>query len=588
MDRIKRGFYVRPALVCLFLMAFSACNNGVTTSSSSEKEGLLIGDSLLSPLAGSFISPAETSHQERIFETQNDLQFSYGFSVSDQTRIPIQSLSSGFSLTPEEITTEFNANGNSVTETTYSDKLEEDLPLMDEWKDINGDDINSFLRTFEDSLTYKWYVKNILGALNHNLKRMNSQERQSWSYVCNDLSCSQGLSLTSLDGDKLIRLVHDFVKMFMFSSYNVMYHSNNEALYLEGNIAKEEDLRHIMEVAAKTSGTIKRVVVNLSNPWDQMPPFVADLGLFIKKNEIDLHIIGRCNSFCANILVPAAHKVVIEPSGYIAYTGGSIGLSIDVGRVIEENTIELRKGFYWDYFPEGNIQELANIFHAVPPNEAYFLLNATPFVMDAFNNFLANRNKVSWEDLSFDEINDFLQNDLSGEDIIAVKNRIFEGSEYYKGVNRTRALFLAQKEKAHLEMAYYEKLGKASGRPYAYPDLVDLSAWVVKQDLYDEDFVVNRMFLDMPEKDRPYKAVLFSEEILRQAGIPIIGRNHPEFVRLLHGDEADAFLFLEARHLKNCDFFSRASGLPRFTESSFNMCLSRGENETSDEQVASL
>ena len=109
----------------------------------------------------------------------------------------------------------------------------------------------------------------------------------------------------------------------------------------------------------------KKIIVNLSyhGIFFENKSVFFSLGEYIKKNQVDLYIEGRCSYLCANYLLPAARTVYIGPYGHIASKGSLAGLSRDVENTMPLQLEEIGKQLAGiTYFLEGNIAPLKYSF----------------------------------------------------------------------------------------------------------------------------------------------------------------------------------------------------------------------------------
>lgn len=63
---------------------------------------------------------------------------------------------------------------------------------------------------------------------------------------------------------------------------------------------------------------IKEVGINMH---DNHSHYTKEVAHYLRKNNIDVHILGFCTWSCANYLLPAVQKITIGPYGLIAYSG---------------------------------------------------------------------------------------------------------------------------------------------------------------------------------------------------------------------------------------------------------------------------
>ncbi|MCY4512647.1 MAG: hypothetical protein OXB86_03045 [Bdellovibrionales bacterium] len=215
---------------------------------------------------------------------------------------------------------------------------------------------------------------------------------------------------------------------------------------------------------------------------------------------------------------------------------------------IEENKATLVNRFNEEYF-SGNSQKgvLKLLDHGLL--NKFVLLEDT--IINKLNRYLFNQNQVSWDHLSEDKKIDFLSG-LPKDTITAFIQEGFKNSEDYKSIMKAKAVLDWQKQLAKEENQYYDLINPPSGE-FSYSDLIRLSTMLVRQPLYEKHFTVNRPPFNIPEKDRPYIAVVPSTDILRQSGIDIQGENGI-LEDSLH-DPKDFFI-LDSEYIKNCPLSS--------------------------------
>ena len=411
------------------------------------------------------------------------------------------------------------------------------------WQKIGGSDI---LTT---------YTSGSLVYLSQHLKRMPGEVRNQWSFLCEDAFCSKGIrDVNDLSRKDVIQAIHR-----LGQTDETYYMKEEGTLVLQEGIKTQREARNFVELinTQVLPNGLERVLVNMSHPWTDTD-LVFYVGSLIQQSEADLHIIGQCSLYCV-YLIPAAKKVIIEPSGYIAYNGGHAETYMETIRMMDSNTAKLQEQFHQTYFSQGAREGFKDLFNNENLNFVDSFLGF-PSAVNAVNQFLSRHLRDSFEELSKDERNIFV-NGLPTETLSKMQVQAFQLSDHHKAVITTKKVASHQKALAEKERRYYEKLNispKEEGG-YFYPELVNVITRMVRLDLYEEEFfVVNRMSSDVPESEKPL-AVLPSAKILRQAGINIYGKNDGEVLYSLYSDAKESFLRLDTEDIENCKLFSSPS-----------------------------
>lgn len=416
---------------------------------------------------------------------------------------------------------------------------------------------------------YREYMADTLVYMNDNLVRMNKQMREEFSFLCDDPFCEKGLkSLDKLNVGHVAKMLYVYGKY-----YQIQHIAPINTLVLQGTVNRGPDgskklLRQVNEVV--NTHRIDSIWINMSDSWNNIPSFMIGVGTYIRDACVDLRIIGQCSGACANYLIPAtckSSKVVVEPSGYFSYTGGISELYREMSDAFDDNKAALRQRFDKQYFSQGDVEGVTGILEQANHDAAVSLLGGF-LNINRLNRFLSGQNKISWEELSLLEKKVFVSG-VDQDTVMKIKNRTFAQSPYYQVTLQVERL-LAQHEKlARQEDAYYEKLDQPSGM-YSYSDLVRLSTALVKQPIYEYYFIVNRGSLDIPEKDKPYVALVPSAGVLRELlEIPMEGENHEKVMEFIYGN-SDAFLMLDSEDINKCNLLSRFS----FIMGKLGECLS--------------
>ena len=167
--------------------------------------------------------------------------------------------------------------------------------------------------------------------------------------LCPDRSrCSDGLDLKQVNKSMILPLLD------LASNHPLMYSFNTPTVILLQGIlstqfslalrtfilgdnrdekitkAVESYMNEVKESSEKIKEKGTNIIINFPllpiNFGNDLAPFLY-LGELIKEYEMELHVVGGCNVYCANYLLPGAKTVYVEPFyGYITTRGSFEGL----------------------------------------------------------------------------------------------------------------------------------------------------------------------------------------------------------------------------------------------------------------------
>lgn len=439
--------------------------------------------------------------------------------------------------------------------------------------------------------------------------------------LCPDLTkCEGGLNLKKVDKfviDKLISvlslsslyLFFDKEKAGTTLAFTQGFFSPPDSLTVRQNSSPEKweerpSIKMVQGIVREIARrNIKDIIINLpiiipsqQDVMDFLPFFY--LGEVMKKQEIDLHVIGYCGSYCVNYLLPAAKTVYVEPFyGYVATRGSFNGLADNVigGRelpeFLEDWKRELDKSLASEEerkrFIVKRIQKLIQIwnsFNIVSPVKMTF----SHFIFKTFSNgdfyaegtgeafvaeqekFVNGTGKQSFDQLTEEEMMNFVT-DLPPE----LSDNLFSG--IYKFTEKeAKEYFNNLQSSASEESDYYDKIKIESlkFKSYAFIDFLSIPARLVWQPTYEEFFpFLPRSYYHILEREKPYW-VAPSTELLQELGLDVRGENNVErlFDIIERQKETGKLLYIDSKGMKKCDFFAETTSFTQ--QDTLDKCLS--------------
>ena len=466
---------------------------------------------------------------------------------------------------------------------------------------------------------FYYYIQSMLGGIHNFLEGVdpNNDYAKNFKKLCHESDCSRGV-----DPQQAAKFGMPFIIRLLSSVGSITIKADNpdveeSVFFLQGNLApigwdswpyiKERAQEQAQEQRDSTSPqpvenilmlnrwmekyTVKKIAVNLSPQFHEDPGPFMTLGAFIKEQEIDLHIVGGCGHYCAAYLLPAAKTVYIEPYGYIYHKGNFQGLLKEVEEIW---TTQGEK-----YFEEITEQWLPNLTKEQMVDFIAKSITASTNGEDTTNYLLTALREDNAElHTEFQKKIGRFDFEMRGKFFNATKE---EMEKYIQGFSeellRQMTYFLKLidiSDKKIVDSAdYYERLkhfsqsedryysvintqGLPSEKHYSYTDFFMLSASLLKDKKYVENFSVPRPFYNIPEEDKPYEWVVPSAELLRSLGIDVRGENNkemindPEFLSLLDLPEEN-ILYLDSQRIENCGFFKENASA--YTTERIKECL---------------
>ena len=441
--------------------------------------------------------------------------------------------------------------------------------------------------------------------------------QESWSSLCYESDCLNGIDPKQIGRFGIQLVIKNLSFLFSNSVYIDEDGSIEDVFFLQGQLApigwdrwfyiKNQFTAlppHIKEIedyikVAEQQG-IRRMAVNLPFQFHKDPePFIL-LGKFLKRQGIDLYIMGSCGHYCATYLLPAAKTVYIEPYGYIYYTPSFFGLNIDIQKAFQKERVkyvqQLKKNWLTHLTHEERVDFVIKTMRPpiTPPGKlkkviALFKgeLEGTRFkkaeeFKEKLINFQRKLGKLSvteWIDLELREFVRSFSSELLEEVALFFKLEITD--TYVRAVDYLERLQAFSK----MEKDYYSERGihvnsldtKASQKKYNYGALITLFDFLLKDPEYEKLFSVPRPYYNVPEKDKPYEWIVPSAELLRSVGIDIRGENNIEMLdfsefSLLSNENKnikEKILFLDSAAIENCGFVLATS----YTTEKLKECL---------------
>ena len=292
---------------------------------------------------------------------------------------------------------------------------------------------------------------------------------------------------------------------------------------------------------------------------------------------MELHIAGKCGSYCARYLIPAAETVYIEPYGHIYFSGSFEGLLSEAKKLMLPQQEFYIKNWEKMWLPQ--LKDKIGFITSSLQN----LLNSNPNMMlqkvislivvlkrfdlktgTEFENILQdsiNRDINLFTDLQTEKIRKFLKS-FSSESLnsLALFFKLKIDDQIANSLYYLRDLEDLQTK----EDTYYTNDINISRLPsqnhYSYINLLQLAAWLVKSSEYEKYFAVPRLYYNIPEKNKPYSIIIPSADLLRSTGLPIIRENNPKMAGLTDNNSRKGpFLYLDNKRIENCKFFEKGA-----------------------------
>ena len=506
-------------------------------------------------------------------------------------------------------------------------------------------------------------------------KQIPLEHVEAFSHLCREPDCLTGLDISKMDAAaaRLILQTASAIPLFTaITSEDPTKEGSRKrpVVFLQGSLSfpgwgvsqirklkqdeskkaelpQWQNLRKIRDFIVANG--VREIIVNLPHQFGSTSgvpgarnhydvSVLVEWGRLVKELRMDLHIVGRCGTFCANYLVPAAGRVIIEPYGYI-YTEGSIyGLYTAAGSAESAQRSHQLQQLRSQWLPK--IKQLPG-----PPDQAAFspdkpfsglVYYVTEQMLLAFGfidsprlagmffgegkirreqmplNFINRLSQWAplvwgeemWEDFQTYMFDTYRQGDRKSfrnwkrEDIRAFVESM--NNEDQMHFLEALALFTRaeqsdfQKYARYLEdlrwlwREYTGAYSKAirdslrSEESYTYDMLLDMIPHIVRDEGYGEVFSVPKTVYAVPESEKP-PAAAPSVELLRKLGINVMGENRRDELKAGVGDRV---LYLTGEIIKTCRFFGYLvfyfnavaaghSPQPVYTKQVFEKCISR-------------
>ena len=448
-----------------------------------------------------------------------------------------------------------------------------------------------------------WFnnIEYIMGILQ---QTKNSQHKAIWNQLCHDSDCSKGLDLNRIDKSKMQAIITLLSHMPMLSLSDEKDPNRESIFFLQGFLAPpnsniqyfnhqnidyqnpKKNPEHIQKmlqlVQHMKQKNTKRIAVNLplQTHVDPRPFFL--LGNLIKQNQMDLHIVGGCEFYCARYLIPAAKTVYLEPYGHIYFNGSFSAWAEEFAEILAVLMEEYREHVKKEgpsqledkvTFINSGIQNSINSDNYSDFIEQFkkgIAEKAVAFeksLDDFYYNLPSKNHLVNFTEKERKQFLRSLSQELLDELMVFISlnsnPKIQASSNYVLGT-----LFYLKT----LESAYYAEIDieeLPSSQNYTFFDLLQLAALLVKVPEYERFFPVPRFYYNVPEKDKPYYMVTLSVGLLKSLGIDIRGKNNLEMI----GSDKNSkktFLYLDTKRIANCKFFEKGAS---FTTETLYGCL---------------
>ena len=483
----------------------------------------------------------------------------------------------------------------------FLEKAVADLPPPESYWNLSVEKIvNAGFLEEGGSDIFRYYIQHSLNNIDATLQTTtDTEEKAAAKHLCRESDCSKGLDLKRIDKPAIHAIIEYLAyKPFTVSSSNAP--NTETVIFLQSDLGPgleekeaqtpqnpEEHIENIKNaIAHMKARNVKRIVVNLA-PQDHsdLRPFFL-LGQFIFENQVELHIAGKCGSYCARYLIPAAKTVYMEPYGHIYFSGSFKGLFSEVQKsILPQQKIYIKN---WEKMWLPQLKDKVGFITSSLQN----LLNSNPNMMlQKVINFIVVLKKFDLK--AGTEFENILQDSLSRDinlftDLQAEKIRKFLKSFSSESLN-SLAFFFKLKTADQISLRYLRKLYDLQTKEntyyveginisrlpfqnhYSYINLLELAAWLGKNSEYEKYFAVPRLYYNIPEKNKPYLKIIPSADLLRSTGLQIIGENNPKMAGLTdNNSREEPFLYLDNKRIESCKFFEKGAS---YTTETLQDCL---------------
>lgn len=466
---------------------------------------------------------------------------------------------------------------------------------------------------------FYYYLQAWFNMAKYAIGLVDSSRKKSWERFCYLKNCSTGLDPNKINEADMRFIVK---KLSIFSSMNLFPDETTgggteSVVFLQGFPApvgsdpwleKDNEIkpspRHIRDMLEQLERMrqrgVKKIAVNLppqihNDPW----PFIY-LGEFIKEQGIDLYIVGGCGHYCAIYLLPAAKTVHIEPYGYVYHKGNATGLLIGTSKVAKKQKEDLRKRLKEQRLADLTYKDKCEI--AVASIISFsksslkiigeFLVETGRKRMGEFvDKYEAMRRKMRSAPIAYwteETVRTFIQS-LSPGLLEDVALSLLESYNDEAVARRDYIDRLADMSK--LELEYYLNIGAIELMeldyylntesnelisPHSYMGFLMNFSSILRDSEYAKYFTVPKHGFNITERDKPYKWIVPSAELLRGFGMDVRGENNKEMIDF--SDFSDfsfilginieeyfkgSFLYLSSAAITDCGFLEEEVDLSK-------------------------
>ena len=360
----------------------------------------------------------------------------------------------------------------------------------------------------------------------------------------------------------------DAVSRALFSSGSKGFFTRTveQGLIFNGDITLEQS-KYVLQ-AIKTM-KIKKISINTQGNLDALS-FYQGLADYVSENNIDIHVAGLCANACANYLLPAAKKIIIETYGVIAFQSSFGGVIEDAEFAFENEFDNIRLDFEKGYL--SNNMNFSEFFYGLLSQKTtqfllQFLSDNEIELFHKINIHLESRDAFDLLELSQEDFNG-LVDQLTNEDKEKIK-QFFMENVYNNGKS---AFFTEQleglKNIVGLEKETEESYPLPSQYSYTYYELIRRVTKLITDDRFIGTFPYQlKKTYPLPELLK-LEYIVPSSQLLKKLGLNIAsGENHFQTLEKGIDDRLSSLLYLTEEVLEHCDDF-KSSDL-RF----LNQCL---------------
>ena len=398
--------------------------------------------------------------------------------------------------------------------------------------------------------------------------------------TCKQDACKNGIDFSKLKPETVKRVIPSFLTLNLKIHTKFFQFEGKGVAVLQGaDLQKDDFYSQMIHLFSKVIGPQGKIYINMPIAWNSAG-FLSGLSEHMIKNEVELHIFGICSDICANFLVPAAKKVILEPTGSIFYNSSFTAQSIYLtkGTVTKRDAIQqlLDTGYEKD-----GLGFLADFIIGLGPKQyAYYLKNLDPLqsIREKLVSYIdEKRGDYAEEDIdkvleSKENHLDFLGR-LSMEDVKEAK-RFHYNYTFNKYLIDTRMLQALQAMSA-IEITTIKNIELDSKLPYSFMDFVHFSQRLSRMEGFLHNFgntrAIMRDFYQVPESENKIQVIVPSSELLRSLGVNVEGQNDLEFVRDIvdyrmdkstRGDKDHVF-YVDEKIIEKCGFFQEGASYTR-------------------------